>query len=131
MKVSVNLKLSDDCELASFHPEHALKYFIDQVSYPKLLSSYPIDPNRAVTGFVFQNGRRSLSKKGIKELQRRYLYDYEKEILKILSNQAKTEQSQLEEIARALLNKQKVETRSLLPQLLNEGYRLDITDYEN
>lgn len=64
-KRKITLDIPNDflilCELAGFHPEHAIQYFIDNVSFPKLLSSYPIDPNRAVTGLVYINAKRNVT----------------------------------------------------------------------
>lgn len=57
------LDLPDDflllCELSGYHPQFALQYFIDQVSLPKMLSNYPVDPNRAATKFVYLHAKRN------------------------------------------------------------------------
>ncbi|QBQ41287.1 hypothetical protein E2P86_09005 [Sphingobacterium psychroaquaticum] len=50
------------CEVTGFSPEHAIQYFIDHVSYPKLLSLYPVDPYGAVTALVYGYGKRRVRK---------------------------------------------------------------------
>jgi len=131
----LTLELPNDflimCEVAGFHPEHALQYFINQVSYPRLLSIYPIDPNRAVTGYIFQHAKKNLTKKIMNQLQWRYKKGYDALLVDIITNKDNMEQAELEEKARLILYQQRDEIRKLLPELIKDGFKLKIFDYEH
>lgn len=119
------------CELAGFHPEHAIQYFIDNVSFPKLLSSYPIDPNRAVTGLIYMHAKRNITNRLWGMIYFRFAKEYNEEFEKIMINEGNSEQPELEEYARKKL----IEYRNLYRQVLISykkiGYKVNEKQYES
>jgi len=134
-KRKITLDIPNDflilCELAGFHPEHAIQYFIDNVSFPKLLSSYPIDPNRAVTGLIYIHAKRNVTNRLWGMMYFRFAKEYNEEFEKIIINEEDIEQPELEDYARKKLTEYRNLYRQCLVSYKKLGYKVNEKQYES
>ncbi|WP_262249067.1 hypothetical protein [Parapedobacter soli] len=118
------------CELAGFHPEHAIQYFIDHVSFPRLLSSYPIDPNRAATGLIYLHAKRNVTNRLWASIYFRFAKGFIEEFDKIMMNEQNMEQPELEDYARRKLIEYRDLYRKHIPGYKTSGHKINQEQYE-
>lgn len=119
------------CELAGFPPEHAIQYFIDNVSFPKLLSCYPIDPNRAVTGLLYIHAKRNVTRRLWGMMYFRFAKEYLEEFENIMINVNDIEQPELEVYAREKLIKYRELYRDCVARYKSLGGKVNESQYES
>jgi len=131
----ITLDLPNDflilCELAGFHPEHAIQYFIDHVSFPRLLSSYPIDPNRAATGLIYLYAKKNVSNRLWASIYFRFAKDFMEEFERIMVNEQNIEQPELEDYARQKLIEYRNLYREYIPGYKASGHKINQEQYES
>jgi hypothetical protein len=131
----ITLELPNDflilCELAGFHPEHAIQYFIDHVSFPRLLSSYPIDPNRAVTGLIYLHAKKNVPNRLWTSIYLRFAKEFIEEFDKIMMNEQNMEQPELEDCARRKLIEYRDLYRKHIPEYKASRFKINQEQYES
>ncbi|GEM_PF-2444052 len=112
------------CVLSGFEPTHALQYFVDHLSFPKMISGYPIDPYRAATGLVYLYGKRHISERVQGMLDESFGNEYWGAFAAMMHNAGEQEQAELEVIARKKLMELRRRSRRMLPIYLDVDVRL-------